>query len=66
MGVKESVSCSQMNIRDEPRGVDGDKQNDLNSSADCVIVSPGLNKFQVLRDLKGTYPCLDCEVSSCN
>jgi len=24
-GVKESVSCSQMNVRDEPRGVDGDK-----------------------------------------
>jgi len=35
-------------------------------SADCVIVSPRLNKFQVLRDLRETYPCSDCELSSCN
>ena len=34
-------------------------------SADCVIVSPRLNKFQVLRDLRENYPCSDCELSSC-
>jgi len=66
MGVKESVSCSQKRIRDEPRGVDGDMQHELNSSVDWVIVSPGLNKFQVLRDLRENYPCSDYELSSCN
>ena len=66
MGLKESVGCSQMNFREEPRGVDGDKQNDSNSSANCVSVSPGLNNFQVLRNLRETYPCSDCELTSCN
>ena len=55
-----------MNIREEARGVDGDKQNDSNISDDCVSVSPDLNNFQVLRDLRETYPYSDCELSSCN
>jgi len=57
MGVKGSISCSQMHTRDEPKGVDGDKQHKSNSSSDCVIVSLGLNKFQVLKDLRENYPC---------
>jgi len=63
---KESIGCSQMNFREEARCVDGDKQNDSNTNADCVSVSPGLNNFQVLRDLRETYPCSDCELTSCN
>jgi len=57
MGPKESTSCSQMNIREEARGVDRDKQTDSNSSADCVSVSPVLFNFHVLRTLRETYPC---------
>ena len=42
---------------------DGDKQLALNSSVDSLIVSPEMNKFQVLRDLRENYPCSDCELS---
>jgi len=60
----ENTSFMFGNCCKQPRGVDGDKQHESNSSANCVIVSPGLNKFQVLRDLRENYPC--SELSSCN
>ena len=66
LGPKESVRCSQMNIREEARVVIGDKQTVSNSSADCVSVSPRLFNFHVLRKLRETYPCSDCDLASCN
>ena len=33
---------------------------------DCLIASPVLNKFQVLRDLRENYPCSDGELSCCD
>jgi len=45
MGVKESVSYSQVHFSDEPRGVDGDNQLESNSSGACLIVSPRMHKF---------------------
>ena len=66
LGPKESVSCSQMNFREEARFVVGDKQTVSHSSADCVSVSPGLFNFHVLRKLRETYPFSDCDLDSCN
>ena len=65
-GVKVLVNCSQVHFSDEPRGVDGVMQLELNNSAVCLSVSPEMNKFQVLRDLRENYPCSDCELSLCN
>jgi len=33
---------------------------------DCLIVSPVLNHFQVLKDLRENYPCSDGELSCCD
>jgi len=63
MGMKESVSSAQVHFSDELRGVDGDKQLESNSRAVCSIVAPGMNKFQVWRDLRENHLCLDCELS---
>ena len=33
----------------------------ISQAKDCLAVSPGVNKFQVLRNLMENYPCSDCD-----
>ena len=38
----------------------------ISQAKDCLAVSPGVNKFQVLRNLMENYPCSNCDSYFCD
>jgi len=66
MEAKKWDSCTQVHFSDGTRGVDGNTQLVSNSSIDRLIVSQGMSKFQMLRNLRENYPCSDCQLSFCH